>query len=178
MDFNLHRDTDILSRTPRVLRELLSGLAPEWSHSNYGQSTWSPREVLGHLIHGEQADWIPRARIILAGDESATFTPFDREGHAALCRDKSVAELLDQFAALRETNLAQLAAFRLTPLDLARRACHPAFGPVTLGQLLCTWVVHDLNHVAQIAKAMAYQHQAEVGPWEQYLSILAPPNPR
>jgi hypothetical protein len=178
MDFNLERDGKILARTPRVLRALLEGLPDDLIRADYGPGTWSPHEVLGHLIHGEKTDWVPRARHIFEHGDAVPFEPFDRGGHKALCREKSPAELLDLFAAAREESLAALRAMPLTPANLARRGLHPALGPVTLGQMLATWVVHDHNHVAQICKGLAYQYRQDVGPWEAYLSILAPPNPR
>jgi hypothetical protein len=178
MEFNLERDIEVLSRTPTVVRSLLEGLPPAWTHADYGPGTWSPHQVVGHLIWGEQTDWLPRARIILKHGESKAFEPFDRNGHAALCTDKSLTELLDLFESLRTQNVAALRELPLTPANLAKRGRHPALGVVTLAQLLATWVVHDLNHIAQICKAMAYQHKAETGPWERYLSILAPPAPR
>ena len=177
MRFDLNGTGTILARAPRVTRTLLEGLPDELTHANYGPHTWSPHEVVGHLIHGEKTDWMPRLRLIMEGDES-TFEPFDRNGHQALCREKTTGELVALFSSLRESNLAELRSLKLADRDFERRGRHPALGPVTLGQLLATWVVHDLNHTAQIAKALAYQHRQEVGPWEAYLSILAPPAPR
>jgi hypothetical protein len=178
MDFDLDGTGQILARTPDVLRTLLAGLPDALAHANYGAGTWSPHEVVGHLIHGEKTDWIPRARMILEAGETATFEPFDRNGHSALCRAHTTGELLDMFEALRKENLVELRSMSLTPADLARRGRHPALGPVTLAQLLAAWVVHDLNHIAQVSKGLAFQHRREVGPWEAYLSILAPPAPR
>jgi hypothetical protein len=178
MEFEIERDTAILARTPAVLRMLLGGLPREWTHARYGEGTWSPHEIVGHLIHGERTDWIPRARHLLAHGESKPFERFDRAGHEALCAQRSLAELLDLFESARRDTLAALRSLPLTRENLARRGRHPAFGPVRLAQLLATWVVHDLNHVAQVCKAMAHQHRGDVGPWEAYLSILAPPAPR
>ncbi|MCI0364769.1 MAG: DinB family protein [Phycisphaerales bacterium] len=178
MEFDIERDTKILARTPLVIRALLGGLGREWSHSNYRPGTWSPHEVVGHLIHGERTDWIPRARMILKEGESREFEPFDRKGHEELCRESSLGELLEVFERERNESLAALRALRLTDEKLRRRGRHPALGTVTLSELLATWVVHDLNHIAQICKAMAYQHKSEVGPWEAYLSILGKPAPR
>ncbi|GMU37536.1 MAG: hypothetical protein AMXMBFR22_17270 [Phycisphaerae bacterium] len=178
VDFNLDRDIVILARTPRVLRSLLDGLPDAWTRANYGPGTWSPHEVVAHLIFGERTDWLPRARRILEFGESVPFDPFDRNGHADLARRHTTAELLDLFEEERRAGLNALQALPLTPENLARRGRHPALGPATLAQLLCTWVVHDLNHIAQVCKGLAYQHRVEVGPWEAYLSILAPPNPR
>jgi DinB superfamily len=178
MEFTLEGTGIILSRTPQLLRTLLDGLPKELLRASYGPNTWSPHEVVGHLIHGEKTDWMPRVRLILRAGEAVAFEPFDRNGHTALCREKSTGELLVLFESLRNTNLAELRTTALKPADLARRGRHPALGQVTLSQLLATWVVHDLNHVAQICKALSFQHQHEVGPWEAYLSILAPPSPR
>ncbi|HBS28354.1 MAG TPA: hypothetical protein DEB06_02635 [Phycisphaerales bacterium] len=178
MPFRLERAEQVLQRTPRVLRAMLDGLDPEWTGHAYGPDTWSPREVVAHLVFGEMTDWIPRARRILDSAGRVPFDPFDRAGHRGLMQGKSIDELLDEFERRRAESLAALRAMRLAPADLARRGTHPALGPVTLAQLLAAWVVHDLNHIAQIAKGVAFQHRAEVGPWEAYLSILAPPNPR
>jgi hypothetical protein len=178
MEFSLDRTGKILARTPRVLRNLLEGLPDEVLRANYGAGTWSPHEVVGHLIHGEMTDWMPRAQLILAGNQAIPFEPFDRNGHIPLCREKRPAELLDLFESIRIANLAELRSMSLKPADLARCGLHPVLGQVTLSQLLATWVVHDLNHIAQICKGIAFQHRQEVGPWEVYLSILAPPSPR
>lgn len=178
MEFTLDRTLEILERTPRVLRALLSGLSEDWTHTPYGPDTWSAREVVAHLIHGEVTDWIPRARIILEEGEARHFDPFDRAGHAEPSRGQSLAQLLDEFEDLRKRNLAMLQSWQLTEAHLDKRGRHPALGPATLRQLLATWAVHDLNHMAQCCKAMAHQYKGEVGPWEAYLSILSPPAPR
>lgn len=183
MPFDLARDASILARTPGVIRAMLSDLDPAWTHTDYGPSTWSPHEILAHYIFGDQTDWIPRAQIILAheGDDDGsipTFEPFDRDGHHALCESHALATLLDMFDSLRAANVSTLKSLSLTPDNLARRAIHPALGEVTLDQLLCTWVVHDLHHIGHIAKAMAHQHRGDVGPWSAYLSVLDPPAPR
>jgi hypothetical protein len=178
MEFCFDRCGKILANTPRVLRQLLDGLPDELLRANYGLDTWSPHEVIGHLVHGEKTDWMARARLIIQASDTPTFEPFDRIGHIALCREKNTAELLNLFESLRIANLEELGSLNLRPQDLARRGRHPALGQVTLAQLLATWTVHDLNHIAQICKAMAHQHMHEVGPWEAYLSILAPPAPR
>ena len=178
MRFELERDVAILSDTPAVLQELLENLANEWTHANYGPNTWSPHQIIGHLIHGERTDWIPRARCILEHGEAVAFEPFDRNGHEELCREYDLPRLLEIFETERRENLDVLRSLPLTPETLSRRGRHPALGSVTLEQLLCTWVVHDLNHIAQVCKALAYQHKKDVGPWEAYLSILAPPAPR
>jgi hypothetical protein len=172
MDFDLTAGPALLARTPATLDCLLRGLGPEWTAGNEGPETWSPFDVLGHLVHGEKTDWIPRARMILEAGESQTFAPFDR---FAMFRDPpgtTLAGRLEEFARLRADNLATLAAMKLTPADLARTGRHPDFGAVTLGQLLATWVVHDLGHIAQVTRVMARQHGAAVGPWRAYLPVL------
>lgn len=161
-----------MERTPGVLRAQLQGVSAEWSTANEGPGTWSTHEVVAHLIHGEHADWIPRARIILAGDESATFTPFDREGGFTEARRTPLDALVGTFASLRLANLATLDGFKLDDRQLGMAARHPRFGRVTMRQLLATWVVHDLNHVVQINRAMARQYDAEVGPWKEFLGVL------
>jgi hypothetical protein len=178
MDFSLDGSGQILGRTPEVLWTLLQGLPDNLLRSNYGPKTWSPHEVVGHLIHGERTDWMPRVRQIMSQAETVVFDPFDRNGHAVLCGEHTTGELLRLFASLRQANLNELRSMSLSASDMDRRGRHPSFGPVTLAQLLATWVVHDLNHIAQICKAMAFQHYREVGPWEAALSILAPPAPR
>jgi hypothetical protein len=140
--------------------------------SNYGAATFSPFDVVGHLIHGEQTDWMVRVRVILEHGEARPFAPFDRYAMFEASKGKSMTELLRTFALLRAKNLADLRALHLTPEKLDGRGTHPALGGVTLRQLLAAWVVHDLNHLHQIAKAMAFQYQQEVGPWREYLSIL------
>lgn len=178
MEFDLDGTGKVLANTPRVLRSLLERLPDQLVRANYGTHTWSPHEVVGHLIHGEKTDWMPRARLIMQTGEAVAFESYDRNGHIALCGEKTTGELLDLFESLRIANLAELRSMSLKPADLAKRGQHPALGQVTLSQLLATWVVHDLNHIAQVCKGIAFQHQKEVGPWEAYLSILAPPSPR
>lgn len=169
--FNLDDAVALLERTPASLSALLAGLPQTWVKATEGEGTWSPYDVVGHLIHGERTDWIPRARHILAG-EGRPFEPFDRTAQFTESRGKSLGELLDTFAALRRENVAALARMALTEADLARRGLHPALGEVTLGQLLATWVVHDLDHLGQIARTMAKAYAGAVGPWSAYLSIL------
>lgn len=166
---------DLLSRTPAVLRALLAGLPEPWGTNNYGERTFSPFDVVGHLVHGEKADWVPRARIILDHGESRTFEPFDRYAMYEESRGKSLHDLLDEFERLRRANLEALRELHVTEKKLALRGRHPALGLVTLEQLLATWAAHDLNHIAQIAKALAFQYIEAVGPWRDYLSILSPP---
>ncbi len=178
MQFNLDQSIAILSRTPSVLRAMLTGLSPEWTERPYGDNTWSAKEVVGHLLHGERTDWIARLHILLEHGENQPFDRFDRAGHKDMLRSHTLPQLLDMFEQERRKGLEVLRSRNLTSSDFAKRGVHPALGSVTLTNLLATWALHDLNHIAQICKAMAYQYKTEVGPWEQYLSILAPPNPR
>ena len=161
----------VLERTPATLAALLDGLPEIWVTATEGDGTWSPFDVVGHLIHGERTDWIPRARHILAGD-SRPFEAFDREAQFSDSRDQSIGEMLATFARARRENLETLRGFSLTSEDLDRRGLHPELGEVTLGQLLATWVVHDLDHIGQVARTMAKVYDATVGPWSEYLSIL------
>lgn len=171
--FALDSAIAVLERTPALLDGWLRGLPGEWLDARTeGPESFSPRDVLGHLIGGERTDWIPRARSILEQGESATFAPFDRFAFRSEAEGRSVAELLNTFARLRAQNLAALRGFGLTAEDLGRRGRHPDFGPVTLGQLLATWVVHDLSHVAQVARVMGKRYGDEVGPWKAYLPML------
>lgn len=172
MDFELEAGMEILSRTPVVLRGQLSGLSEPWLFNNEGPGTWGPFDVVGHLIHGEKSDWIPRARIILARGDKSPFEPFDRFAQEKESKGKSLDDLLAEFEGLRGANLETLAGLGLTESDLDLEGAHPAFGKVTLRQLLATWVVHDLGHLAQVTRTMAGQYSAEVGPWRQYLGIL------
>jgi len=163
----------ILERTPPTLDALLRGLPDGFVFGNEGSETWSPFDVIGHLIHGEETDWIPRARIILEHGEARAFDKFDRFAQAEASRGRTLASLLDEFATLRQTNLRALTAMRLTDKDLERTGRHPAFGPVTLGQLLATWVAHDLDHVMQISRVLGRQYADAVGPWKAYLRIIS-----
>ena len=172
MEIVLEDATALLTRTPAALSKLLGGLPKSWLNCREGPKTFSPIDVLGHLIYGEQVDWIPRARIILERGEARPFDPFDRVGFEDLIAGKSVEELLDTFAALRNRNLSDLSALKIHPGMLASTGTHPALGRVTLGQLLAAWVVHDLGHLAQIERVMARQYREAVGPWREYLPIL------
>ncbi|TPW01428.1 MAG: hypothetical protein FD124_3711 [Alphaproteobacteria bacterium] len=165
-------DEAILERTPQVVSALLRDLPASLLHGREGPDTWSPFEVLGHLIHGERTDWIPRARILLEHGEARAFEPFDRFAHLKEFEGRRAAELLDLFARLRRESLVAQRGFGLQPADLQRRGRHPELGTVTLGQLLATWVVHDLGHVAQIARVQARQYGTDVGPWGAYLPVL------
>jgi uncharacterized damage-inducible protein DinB len=161
----------ILERTPLTLHALLSGLPDRWIHATEGEGTWSPFDVVGHLIHGEATDWIPRVRHILSG-EARPFDPFDRLGHIEASRGRTLDELLDRFAEARAASLAALRQMDLKERDLDRTGTHPAFGTVTMAQLLATWTVHDLDHIVQVARVMAKSYGAAVGPWDAYLSVL------
>jgi hypothetical protein len=172
MDYNLDQACAVLERTPRVLQSLLSGLPPGWTTCNEGPATWSPFDVIGHLIDGEETDWIPRARIILEHGEARPFTPFDRFRHARLNHGRPLEELLERFASQRFSNLAALRGWHLTPADLARTGIHPELGRVTLAQHLATWVAHDLDHIGQTVRVMAKQYAQAAGPWRAYLRVL------
>jgi hypothetical protein len=171
--FQMDEAVAVLARTPAVLDALLRGLPEGWTNAHEGGETWSPFDVVGHLIHCERADWILRARIILEHGESRTFDPFDRFAQFKESEGKTLDGMLDEFAALRAGCLRDLASMHLTDADLDRRGRHPAFGEVTLGQLLATWTAHDCGHISQIVRVMARQYTDAVGPWKQYLSILS-----
>ena len=162
----------VLERTPATMAALLDGLPEVWATATEGAGTWSPLDVVGHLIHGERSDWIPRARHILAGDPRP-LAAFDREAQFKESSGQTMSARLATFERQRRENLATLKAFGLTSEDLSRRGLHPELGEVTLGQLLATWVVHDLDHVGQVARTMAKVYGTTVGPWSAYLSILS-----
>jgi hypothetical protein len=172
MDFDLAEGVAVLERTPATLRALLGGLPPAWTDATEGPDTWSPYIVVGHLIHGERADWIPRARIILAQGPDRRFTPVDREAQFRESQGTPLSELLDEFARLRAENLATLEGWALTDYELAQEGEHPEFGVVTLRQLLATWVAHNLAHLGQISRVMAKQYREAVGPWRRYLGVM------
>lgn len=172
MRFNLSDGVAVLERTPRVLRDLLDGLPEGWVSATEGPDTWSPFDVVGHLIHGERTDWIPRARIILAQGAERRFTPYDRFAQFRESKGKTSGMLLEELASLRAENLATLRSWKLTDAQLALTGEHPALGTVTLRQLLATWVAHDLGHIAQVARVMAKQYREAVGPWREYLPVL------
>jgi len=170
--FVLRDAIQILGRTPEILRALLAGLPEEWTATNEGPGTWSPYDIIGHLIHGEKTDWIPRARHILQGPAEVPFGPFDRFAQFRESEGMSLDVLLAELERLRRDNLQELTSFNLNETDLDRTGRHPAFGQVTLRQLLATWVCHDLNHLAQIARVMGKRYREAVGPWKEYLSIF------
>jgi len=172
MEHNLSHTISLLIRTPRVLDALLRDLPEVWTLQNEGENTWSAFDVLGHLIHGERTDWMPRARIVLQSGETQTFAPFDRLGHVRESEGKSMDQLLDEFARLRAKNLDELRALNLRREDLEMSGRHPALGTVTLSELLATWAVHDLTHLHQISRIMAHQYRQAAGPWSAYLGVL------
>jgi hypothetical protein len=172
MMFTLARCFEVLERTPATLDALLGGLSDFWTKNNYGEKTFSPFDVVGHLIHAERTNWMVRLRTILDGGESKPFPPFDRYAMYEASKGKTLAELLQTFASLRAANVSDLRGLQLTDAQLDTRGTHPDFGRVTARQLIATWVVHDLNHLHQIAKSMAFQYRKDVGPWRAFLSIL------
>ena len=170
--FSLERSIEVLGRTPATLDAMLRDVSDEWTRGREGPDTFSPFDVVGHLIDGEQTDWIPRARIILARGQSVRFEPYDRFRHRARNVSRTLDSLLSEFAALRESNLQLLRSWKLTTRELDLPGEHPSIGPVTLRQLFAAWVVHDLGHIAQVARVMAKQYRREVGPWVPYLPVL------
>ena len=172
MDFDLAHTFEILERTPATFRALLGGLGDSWLKPNEGPETFSALDNLGHMIHAERTDWIPRAEVILAQGVDLRFPPFDRFGHLHEQRDRSVAEMLDEFAELRHASLVTLREWNLGPRELALEGEHPTFGRVALRQLLSAWVVHDLGHIAQTSRVLAKQYREAVGPWRAFLPVL------
>jgi hypothetical protein len=170
--FDLDDALEVLRTTPAVLRTWLTGRSDGWIRTAPSADAWSPFDVVGHLIHGEKTDWIPRARHLLAGHSDTPFVPFDRFAQLRESEGMTIDQLLDEFAALRQVNVETLEGFHLTAADLDRRGVHPELGAVTLRELLATWVVHDHAHVAQIARAMAQRYADDVGPWRAYLTVL------
>ncbi len=173
MEHDLESTLALLARTPAVLNALLRGLPEIWTERNEGENTWNAGDVVAHLIHCENENWLPRAKWILESGETRAFAPFDREGHARLSRGKSLAQLLDEFAQARAAGLKELGALKLTGEDLQHRGRHPALGAVTLSELLATWAAHDLTHLHQITRVMAAQYRTAVGPWSRFLGVLA-----
>ncbi len=172
MDFNLSKSLEILQRTPDALFAIVQGISSDWTSTNEGGDTWSVYDIIGHLIHGEKTDWIQRIEIILSDSKDKTFEPFDRFAQFEESKDKTLPALFAEFKILREKNIKTLQSFHLTKNDFSKKGNHPALGEVTLAQLIATWTVHDLNHLAQIARVMAKQYKNETGPWIEYLSIL------
>ena len=171
--FALDEATAVLARTPAALDAMLRGLPDAWIQGHEGGETWSPFDIVGHLIHGDQTDWVTRARIILEHGEARAFEKFDRFAQFELSKGRTLDSLLDEFADLRRASLRELATLGITDADLERRGTHPGLGVVTLGQLLATWVAHDLDHVVQVARVMARQYSDAVGPWRAYLRVIS-----
>jgi hypothetical protein len=172
VNFTFEDAIPVLRRTPAVLRALLWDVPDSWASGTEGPETWSPFDIVGHLIHGERTDWIPRTEILLTHGETRAFTPFDRFAQFEASRGKTLHDLLETFAELRAANLIRLESLGLTPQDFDRRGRHPELGPVTLEELLATWVAHDLSHIAKIARVMGRQYTEAVGPWRAYLPML------
>ncbi|MBX2828177.1 MAG: DinB family protein [Flavobacteriaceae bacterium] len=172
MEYHLNEAISVLERTPQVLISLLSGLSQNWTHTNEGGDSWSPYDVIGHLVHGEKTDWMPRLEIVLSDGPNKTFTPYDRFAQFEMSKGKTLNELLLEFDTLRKANLNTLRSKNLSEDDLLKQANHPELGQVALKEMLAAWVVHDLGHIAQISRVMAKQYKDEVGPWPKYLTIL------
>jgi hypothetical protein len=172
MNFTIDSSIEILERAPAVLRTLLQGLSDEWIFSDEGEGTWSAYDVIGHLIHGEKTDWIPRAEIILSDKKDKAFTPFNRFAQFEESAGKSITQLLEEFENLRKKNIEILRSKNIDNAMLEQKGIHPAFGEVNLSQLLAAWVVHDLDHIVQISRVMAKQYTAATGPWTGYLKVL------
>lgn len=170
MNFEFDKSLEILSRTPSILKATLGDLDPFWTDYQDGHGRWSPREIVGHFVHGEIEDWIPRIRIILFEDNK-NFEPFDPGDFEHFIKDKDVNELLNDFESKRTNSLNELASFNLQPKDFEKKGLHPEFGEVTLQQLIATWTVHDLNHLYQISRTIAKKYEADIGPWKSYLRI-------
>ena len=171
MQFDIEKALPVLERTPRVIEALLHGLADEWIYSNEGGDSWTPFDIVAHLIHGEKTDWLPRAQIIL-GEGNKQFVPFDMKGHIKESEGKTMSQLLDEFTILRKHNLAILKEMDITNEKLDRTGIHPEQGPVTLRQLLAAWVVHDLTHIHQLSRVMAKQYDEAVGSWKKWMGVL------
>ncbi len=172
INFNLKEAIEILERTPAVLISLLSGLSDRWIYNNEGDESWNPYDIIGHLIHGEKKDWIPRSKIILDYGEDKPFEPFDRLAQFKDSEGKTLNDLLEEFAKLRNENIDMLNKLNLNENDFNKKGVHPEFGKVILKQLLSTWVVHDLSHIRQISRVMAKQYKKEIGPWRIYLPVI------
>jgi hypothetical protein len=172
MDFDLEEATTLLARTPATLNALLRDLSDEWVLQNEGGDTWSAFDIVGHLIHADRTDWLPRAHMILEHGEPREFEPFDRLGQNEASKGKSLGQLLDEFAEVRAACLKEVRELKLGAVDLERRGRHPAFGTVRMSELLATWTAHDLNHLHQLARVMAHQYREAVGPWSAYLGVM------
>ena len=172
MDFQILQVLEVLSQTPATVRSMLGNLSDEWIFASADENDWSAFDIIGHFIHGEETDWIPRAEIILAQGENIAFEPFDRFAQFEISKGKTISDLLQTFADLRRKNIEILKSWNLTKEQLSFKGVHPELGEVTLEQLLATWMVHDLTHIRQIATVLAKQQSENVGAWKAYLSIL------
>ncbi len=172
MEFSISRALEILNAAPGVLEKQLGGLNTDWLKSNEGEGTWNPAEIICHLIHCDEDDWVTRMKLILSESDDKSFKPFDRTIGFEKSKTKTISELLDEFRALREKNTAYLISLNLTNTDLNKKGIHPVFGEVTLKQLLAAWTVHDLSHISQISRIIANQYSEEVGPWAEYFPFL------
>ena len=173
MRYSKERSFEILERTPKVFRALLEGLHDDWIMNNEGPETFSPYDVIGHLIHGEKTDWVTRSKIILEFGLSKPFTPWDRFAQYEESKGKTLLQLLDEFERVRKENMQWFSSLQLTETDLEKKGMHPALGEITLRNLLATWVVHDLTHIAQVTRVMARQYKEEMGPWPEFFRILS-----
>ena len=173
MKYDLNKSMEILERTPAVLQVLLSDLDESWTNNNEGPETFSPYDVLGHLIHGEKTDWITRTKMILEYGTGKTFEPWNRFAQFEESRGKTLRELLDEFTAIRKENMVWFKGVHLSEADLDKKGMHPKLGEVSLRNLLATWVVHDLTHIAQITRVMAKQYKEEMGTWPEFFRILS-----
>lgn len=172
MTHNLNHSIALLARTPAALDALLRDLPDSWTRRNEGENTWSAFDIVGHLIHCERTDWLPRTKWLLEHGEAQPFPPFDRLGHVRESQGKSLPQLLDEFAQLRSENLAELRAMNLQPCDLSRLGLHPALGPLTLSDLLAAWAAHDLNHLHQLSRVMATQYRETIGPFTKLMGVF------
>jgi hypothetical protein len=172
MIYSMERSIEVLERTPEALKALLSGLHEDWTQNNEGPDTFSPFDVVGHLIHGEKTDWRPRINRILEHGQEKAFDPYDRFAQYTESKGKTLAQLLDEFDALRSQNMEWFRSLSLNETDFEKKGMHPVLGNVTLRNLLATWVIHDLTHIAQIARVMAKQYKDEMGPWQQFFRII------
>ncbi|WP_430467017.1 DinB family protein [Winogradskyella ouciana] len=172
MKYSIEKALEVLQQTPKTLKSYLGNLSDDWLFSNEGNDTWNPYDVVGHLIHGEKTDWIPRLKIILSNAENKTFEAFDRFAQFENSKGKTISQLLNEFENLRQDNLKVLKQLNLSSEQLQQKGMHPELGEVSISELLACWVTHDLGHIAQISRVMAKQYKNEVGPWVAYIPIL------
>ena len=173
MNFELNKSIELLKRAPVTYKNMFYGLNEDWVYANEGESTWSAYDIIGHLIHGEKTDWIPRSRIILSDQEDKTFVPFDRFAQKELSKGKTMEELIDEFTTLRKANIEELESWNLTEEDLSKTGMHPELGTVTLRQLIAMWTIHDVTHIHQVSRVMVKHYKDDIGPWVAYSGILS-----